>query len=372
MKLPKFIYNSVISHNTSLGDNGAFPKREDVPFDYYVLTNRMDEVVKVIEKELGYVPTVAEAESLLSKMITRIMGMEKPIRPQLEKLCEAITTETLAIPQETVILDCELTDKIEPDRELRIMPEMESDYEFKDVNEMSKANTEILKRRMVNALVQGASYMMMMATFDSDDIEKWSDGLNELYIKAIALNDFLLFNKKEKISDENPMLGSYVETELGKPDEKAVIASQGLIYPFLLQETYRGLFELFGSHGLPDDANKARYIIKKADFTMAEAWDLRMGVALWELVEKCIGDKVEYSVYPYIFSSIVQLDTDEFNDMLMNIFSGTKKAKKWIASIVREVVHDREYQTFKNDLQQFNVDKCLIADAGEEDDNIIN
>ena len=349
MKLANFIYSATLKHNTSLGDNKAFPKREDASFEYMVLKARYGEVIEVLKKEFGDILSCEEAENLLNKYLRMAMEYERPLRPQLEKLCEALCNNILGVPQETVILDCELTDKVEPDNELRIMPEDETDeptYTFDDVDEISIANDAILKRRMLNALVQGASYLLYMASFDNSYVNEWSKDLMPLYVKIMALNDYLLFTKKEEISDRHPMLGAYVETHLGKGNEKTVISSQGLCFPLLLQETFRGFFELFASHGLPDDTKKAMYIIRHADFIMSEAWDLRMGVKLWELIIKN-GENVEASMYPYIFSSIAMLPIDEFNDTLQNLFSKTKKGKTFIENIVNEVIHDNEYQTFK-------------------------
>ena len=47
-------------------------------------------------------------------------------------------------------------------------------------------------------------------------------------------------------------------------------------------------FELFSCHGLPTDSKKANYIISHADFVVAEGWDLRFGVTLWEQIEQYI------------------------------------------------------------------------------------
>ena len=226
---------------------------------------------------------------------------------------------------------------------------------------------------MVNALTQGAAYTLMRRYFDNDIVEEWCDELAPLYNKIIALNDYLLFTKKEEISDKNPMLGSYVETHIGTNNEKTVITAEGLLFPLLLQELFRGFFELFGSHGLPQDAPKANYIMHHADFLMAEAWDLRMGVPLWEYIDKSIDTKSNDAIYPYLFTSLVQLDTSVFNKTLQNIFAQTKKGKRYINDIVKEIVHDKEYQEFKKEIGNINIEKTVLADnnASQEDSNSI-
>ena len=44
MKLPKFLFQYVVKHQTSLGNNLAFPPEQDYPFDYKILKKRMKEV----------------------------------------------------------------------------------------------------------------------------------------------------------------------------------------------------------------------------------------------------------------------------------------------------------------------------------------
>jgi hypothetical protein len=186
------------------------------------------------------------------------------------------------------------------------------------------------------------------------------------------LNDFLLFSEEEEITERNPMLGAYVETEIGEDGEKTVINSQGLTYPLLLQETYRGFFELFATHGLPNEMEDAVFITKRADFTVAEAWDLRIGVALWQEIDKRLDDNVEPTVYPYLFSTIAELDCSHFNDFINDAMTGNSKVYGFLSSIVHEIEHDREYQLFKKDIERFNMEKCLITDEDTEDDGIID
>jgi hypothetical protein len=50
--LPKFLFNAVKKHETSLGDNSLFPTGGDYPFDYIILKERYADVCDAIE-ELG-------------------------------------------------------------------------------------------------------------------------------------------------------------------------------------------------------------------------------------------------------------------------------------------------------------------------------
>ena len=370
MHFPQFIASAITSRNTSIGDNKAFgDKTVSLPTE--LLIDRYDQVIASVKEKFGFIPTEEDALNMLNKLISTAVELEKPLRSQLEKLCEATVISTLSVPQETVILDCKLVDNINPDNSLRIMPEIDEspEYSFKDVN--LNPNDEIMKRRFVDAMVQGISYLLMMATYDNEMLNEWNPELSELYCEIIALNDFLLFSKEEKITDDNPMLGAHVETIVGHSDEQTIIDAQGLVYPLLLQETYRGFFEMFAVNGLPDNINDANYVISKADIVVAEAWDLRIGVPIWQKIDSLLPDGMDYDVYPYLFSSIVIKPVEDFNRTIYDFMTHVEGTIEWINDIIKQVTHDKEYQAFKNDIEKYNLEKCLIKDD-DNDENVID
>ena len=195
MQLGKFIYTGAKEHNTSLVNNQALPQRGDVSYEYVLLKRRFRQIIDQLKDTFGYVPSVNEAEHMLGKLIVKVQRLEEPLRPQLEKLCEAVVTNVLSVPQETILLECNLVDEIEPEQEIRILPEFEEEetaYDFSDVDEVAMANEAILKRRMVNSLVQGVSYLLMMDSFDNSKLSEWSEELPGLYMQIIALNEWLV------------------------------------------------------------------------------------------------------------------------------------------------------------------------------------
>lgn len=369
MLFPEFIANAIMSKNTSVGDNGAFGDKS-VSLPTELLVDRYDQVISSVKEIFGYLPTVDDALSTLSKLIKQTSEIEKPLRAQLEKLCESTVTLTLSVPKETVLLDCYLVDQIKPTNVLRILPEYNetTEYTFKDVE--LEPNAEIMKRRFVNAMVQGISYLLMMKTYDNEKFKEWNPELPELYGRIIVLNDFLLFTKEEKISDDNPMLGAHVETSIGRSDEQTIIEAQGLVYPLLLQETYRGFFEMFAANGLPDNIADARYIISKADIIIAEAWDLRIGVPIWQKIDESLPSNMDCGIYPYLFSSIVIKPVEDFNRTIYDLMTHVEGSIEWLGDVANKATHDKEYQKFKNDIEKFNLEKCVITDDIDNEEMI--
>ena len=325
--LPQFLFKLVKTHTTSLGDNEAFPTSDEYPFDYVLLKERYNEVCDAID-DIGLESLDEDyLMSELSSLVTKCKELETPVRDALEKVCENALNKLFAIPEESINMTFKLVDRIKFKSPIRMRPESSDNlkYTFKDIADIDLSNKAIGKRRFIDALIQGASYLYAnVEGLYIDDIDRINPELPRLYRRIRIINDFLLFTKKEEMSDDKPMQGSYVETHLGIDDAKTTIKAQGIIFPLLFHEAIKGLFELFSAHGLPQDREKAQYIIRKADFVLAEPWDLRLGVGLWRMI---FGGVEDTNMIPYMFTSFVKIPTDEFNLSVKEILSNTEKGK---------------------------------------------
>lgn len=373
MKLPKFLYEKVKTHSTSLGNNSAFPPEEDYPFDYKVLKKRFIQVVEKLKTHpiLGKIDD-SQLTTKLSELLTICKKKERPIRENLLKLCENYMASIFDIPVETIEFQCELVDEIKPKHMFRLLPE-DSDsrkFDFDDLTDFDNVMKVVLKRRLINSLVQGASRELTQTRMYAKAFESFDNELCDLYEQIIIINDYLLFTQQEKISDKHPMQGACVEVELGRQGEKTIIHAQGLIFPYLLTETMRGLFELFASHGLPEDNDKALYIIKQADFLLAEPWDLRFGIPLWHLIDDDILDNPK--VIPYYFMSLCEMKVDEFNENLREMFAKTKRGKSLQNELVLKAKHDFDYDDLSATIQTQNDNKGVIEDEYMSENDIDN
>lgn len=386
LKLKPFIYKAIMGKHTSLGDNPALPPSGDFGFIYDLTKKRFEEVSNRLNNLIdnGLLEN-SESDYLvteLNKRISSCIELEKPLKNQLENLCVRILNEQFSIPEEVVLLSCSLVPNIKSKHAMRIMPEDNSNngdgYSFEDVDEMDLSNKFVLKRRTINALIQGASVIYSVKSMLRDyaeDIDKLSTELIPLWKQILIISDYLLFVKEEKITDKNPMQNSYVEVHVGKGGKKTSIASQGIVFPFLLKETFKGFFELFSSHGLPMDDEKAMYIIRKADFLVAEPWDIRLGVPMWEIIYKQLKgtELMKLNTIPYFFTDICTLELDEFNNVLKNILASTKAGKRFVDEESDNIIHDIEYQQFSDRIQNKNNDSGLLTDdyfTSDELDNV--
>ncbi len=361
--LPQFLFKLVKTHTTSLGDNEAFPTSDEYPFDYVLLKERYNEVCDAID-DIGLESLDEDyLMSELSSLVTKCKELETPVRDALEKVCENALNKLFAIPDESINMTFKLVDRIKFKSPIRMRPESSDNlkYNFKDIADIDLSNKAIGKRRFIDALIQGASYLYAnVEGLYIDDIDRINPELPRLYRRIRIINDFLLFTKKEEMSDDKPMQGSYVETHLGIDDAKTTIKAQGIIFPLLFHEAIKGLFELFSAHGLSKDREKAQYIIRKADFVLAEPWDLRLGVGLWRMI---FGGVEDTNMIPYMFTSFVKIPTDEFNLSVKEILSNTEKGNEIINALMTDAEYDSGYQQFTNRINARNVDKSLIQDS---------
>lgn len=355
--LPQFIFNALKTHKTSLGDNPCFPLEGQEPFDYAIIKQRYKEIIDNLGDNLSLDDAATQYSSLLQECIEK----EKPLRDLLSKICIEFVKQTLCVPQETVILHCNLVDEVSFEHSPRILPEdgATTTYTFDDVNDMEMTNNEVLKRRFVNALTQGASYDLMKQ-FDYSEIFKIDESLPKLYEKILLLNDYLLFNTDEKIDEKTYKPNSCVEVKLGNKNKKTTIKSQGIIFPFLLFDTFKGFFELFGSHGLPESTKKAMHIVRHADFVMADAWDARFGYSLWKLLSDGIND---IKLFPYYFMELSKTNSSSIKEILSNTKQGIR-TKQDIINYCEDLMN---YEESPTDTSIDDNGKGILSDNTEDD-----
>jgi hypothetical protein len=305
--LPQFLYQAVKFHKTSLGDNPAFPGEDDHAFDYTVLKDRFKDLCTQMNDIGVPLGNTEDLLSYLSKLVVKCKELEKPIKDSLEKLCENAVNRLFAIPDGEINFMCKLVDKVKYEIDIAVTPESSGarKYKFKDIADFDLSKKAIAKRRLINSLIMGAAeYYSSMKSLYIEDLNKLNPELSDLYDKIMTINSYLNFITKEEITDDKPKQGSFVEVHVGFNGKKSTINAQGIIFPLMLHDAIKGFFELFSVYGLPTDPEKAKHIVSKADFLLAEPWDMRFGVQLW----KMIFDKMELAdntnIIPYIFTYI--------------------------------------------------------------------
>ena len=365
-KLPDDILSVAMEGRTSIGNNPALPDVFDENFIIKAVGERFSDVRDALDA-LTEVDGVDadDLETILSSLMIRCQELERPMRDKLEKLCFNYVVELFQIPSDSINMNLKLTDSIDYSKfTVDIEPVVGSDdsFEFDDVNQITDLKSEVYKRRLLNCLSMGAG--MTVADHISDYVTEIGEEnlrLAYLYKKILLLNDYLLFTREDAgISDENKMLGGTASVRIGTAGEMVEITVQAKIFPILLCETVRALFELFSSHGLPGNVKLAKRIIGRADFIKAEPWDMRIGPYLWNRLLSRIGD-CDMCVVPYLFRHISRLRVPVFNDFFREVFAGTKKGREMAYSLYSRSL--REYESSNDELApKVNTKKTVITD----------
>ena len=360
-KLPSHILKALRDNHTSLGEHPSFPPEDDDLFLVELLTRVFNEL-----SEKTMIENYETAKNELSTMLSQCKKIESKNIEQLEQLCARIVTELFQIPSDTITLEMKIVDHVNTDNQ-RLLPEKtKEDFSFEDISDMNRLSDEIYKRRMLNVLVTGAAMYYTRYIWNYiKDIFDISPELPSLYKKIIDLNTLLLYYEKNSLNEKETMDGGKVDVTVTSENEFPIINAEGLLFPILVEETIKGLLELAVSNGLPQDIEKAKYVTSKADFKLAELWDMRIGYALWKLIEheakRCDIDLIDIGVN-FFLMELSEMDCEEFNDTLKEIFAKTKKGRQIIIDVVDKITYNKDKDDFNDYIKTKNDSTILVDD----------
>lgn len=364
MKLPDFLIQAIKNNTTSLGDHPAFPPEEEETFIGFLLKNQYNRVMSVFE---GQEMSTKEIAKKLSELLTECQKIESTNKEALEKLCADVCATIFDIPEDTIDIESHLVEECDMSK-YRMTPEATSDFSFNDIDEMRYLSDEIYKRRMMNALITGASmYYGTNIEYYIREVYKINPKLVPLYAEITKYNMALLYNQPDTIKSIERCCSGKVDVYIGNDGERIKIEAEGIIFPVLLEYTVRGLFETAAQQGLPDDEDKIDYILKKADYRLAENWDMRLGVPLWSIlmsdIDKC-GGNLDETGSNFIIMELSRLKPETFNLYLQNAFKQTKKGLSMTKELIDTIQYNKEADDFDN-FVQVNNSKYSINDNSE-------
>ena len=331
MGIPSHLLKSLISNNTSLGQHPCFPPDDELCFLEKIVTPIYEIFTKKnIDKE--------NVKDELSKLVKQAKNIEINNIETLQKLCADIVKNIFNLEdlEETMEFDLKLTNSVD-NSNIRMLPEKTEEYNFDSINEIEFLTKEIYKKRMLNALITGAA--MYYSNNISSYIKELFDVDNELpslYKKIVDYNNHLLFNEPFDYKTMENNISGKVTVVINKNENTTTLTSEAILFPVLLEETIKGVLEKAISNGLPSDYTKAKYIISKSDFKLAEYWDTILGYCLWVIIHdgliKNNIDIIDLGLYNF-FSYVSQIDVDDFNLNLKEVFAKTKHGLQFLKDI---------------------------------------
>lgn len=307
----------------------------------------MDEMTRVFECDVRVIPNM-NLMMMQGMLAGAMMQAEHPHKRRLEDIAERIIREEFNLGQDEVLFDIEIIDmpyvKMPPETEKEKINN--EDQEFKD-----DVEAEIVKRRVSNALMQGAAkkghFMFHMA---SEELEQLMPGIIDIYKKVILTNDlmyYLMGDPEFEQMIEQDMISSYVK--LNFDGDVPVIEAKAFSFPILVHEMVKGVIELLAVPGLPKDKELALTVLEECDYVKAEPWDCRLGPEFWTAFYSLI-DIDDYPIKKLIIRDVFKLPAEDFNQFMYNVLSFPDKAKREINNIVSFIKGQiSDYQFIKDE-----------------------
>lgn len=390
------VERQLASGETPLSGNIAFPKLKaglkTSNFEELIASKRFKDVVAKVKHYTGArnVSGNAFRQLMMSMMqsFMKIVQIESQNKQYLENLAIDIVKKEFEIPEGAINFDVQLvgmgemdTSKFKMKSEDPSQEDVEDTFQMDIEDEMDDFMTsmeqfqlEKSKRRFINALIQGASkkahYMFELVKDELDNIDP---ELLKLYGVTMSVNDLLYW----MLSDDS-MLGMLGgggggggmagSEEVDTKTDPPTIKVRAAMFPVLVHELVKGVHELIGTHGQPDDPAQAEMVMATTDTLENEFWDLRLGPILWEKLQESLPDEVFEEGQRAIQASVLQkfygLSAKEFHVVAHKIMKGSPEGKKFISDLVADIKNNMTKSQF-GDL--FNDDE---DDMDDEDLNV--
>src|SRR6056300_784528 len=390
------IQAKIQGRETPLSDNPALDIDLDgdgvvSSFEELLASKRFADVVDKVKQYTGLTDisgqnALMQLQMMLAQAVQQVKSIENENEEYLENLAVDLVKKELALPDGDFHFDVELlsgmgqidTSKMrpsseEPDEE-DIMKmfgdenadDMEDDIEaFMDA--MDKFDMEKAKRRFINSLIQGASkkghYMFNLVR---DELDRLDPQLLNLYGVLMSIADLMYWIIPDQMTQMMAGSGEGVQgsEEVDETTDPPTIIAKGLFFPVLIHELIKGVYEVLGTQGLPDDPKAAEMVMGSQDTLPYEIWDLRLGPVIWEKFTEAYPEDLYEDdmreIQNYLFSRFSALSTEEFFEVAREILGDSTKGKKIIQRMVDEIMEE---------LRQYDLEDALGGSDEEDEDD---
>ena len=395
-RMDQGIQSKLEKGETPMSDNLGLPRKDndelDNSFEQLVASKRFRDVVEKVKRYTGVNEVtqnqLMNLQGMLMQAVKQVKQIESNNEGYLEQLAVDVVKKELSLPDDAFQYDVELTsmpgqidmskmrkDSEEPEDEDVLdqfgVEENEAEDDLENfMAAFEKFDLEKAKRRFINTLIQGASkkghYMYHLV---KDELEKLDPKLLNLYGVLMSVNDLLYWIMPDEMVMKAAESGQGMEgkEEVDDTTDPPTIKAKGLFFPILIHELLKGVYEVLGTQGLPDDPKAADMVMASQDTLPYEIWDLRLGPVIWEKFmasypEKLYDDDLR-EIQNYLFSRFSSLTTDEFFDVAKMIMSGSDDGKKIVAKMVDEIIEELKSQDYEDAISQYDDD-----DDDDDDD----
>jgi len=341
-----------------------FPAIPEMDRDFVELisSKRFKDSVAKVRSAMGDTRVIQGNNPLQGLMMSVMQSMQRLImiqmqnKEQLEKLAVDLVRKEMGIPKDAMQFKAELVmQPMGPAGGMQNEPEMPSEEEIQEfMGDMEQFNLERAKRRFINSLIQGAAFKGgHMFNLVRNEINDINPQLMDLYTTSQALMEhaYWLFPDMENMAGGGGD-GQMGQSEVDEETDPPTVIGRAVTFPLLVHELVKGVYEVFGTHGLPDDPRQQEMILKAEDTLPAEIWDSRLGPIFWEKFLATypmeLFDDDMKQIQHYLFMRFSSLSADEFMRVAKLILKGDPKGNKFIQDMVNDIVRELKDQEYKD------------------------
>jgi hypothetical protein len=354
----------------------AIPKM-DRDFIELISSKRFKDSVEKVRRFMGNTQVIQGGNPLMQLMMTvgqsmqQIIGIQMRNKEELEQLAIKLVQEEMGIPEGAMQFKAELVmqpmGKAEGMQQEPQLPSEEEVEEF--MGDMENFNLERSKRRFINSLIQGAAFkgghMYVLVSRELNDMDP---RLLNLYGVSQALMEhaYWIFPDMEGMAGGGG--GQMGQSEVDEETDPPTVKAKAVTFPLLVHELVKGVYEIFGTHGLPDDPKQQEMILNAEDTLPAEIWDSRLGPIFWEKFMATypmeLFDEDKKHIQHYLFMRFSALDAKEFFRIAQLILNDDPKGKQFIQRLVDGIVNDLKRQAYKDALPDEEDDDIDLSELG--------
>ena len=340
-----------------------FPAMPEMDRDFIELisSKRFKDSVDKVRMAMGDTRTIQGQNALMQLMGTVGQAMQRLIMIQsqnaeeLEALAVKLVKDELGIPEGAMQFDAQLVMQPMGAAEgMKSEPEMPSEEEVEELmGDIENFNLERAKRRFINSLIQGAAFKGgHMYVMVRDEINDINPQLMNLYAVTQSLMEhaYWIFPDMEGMAGGGG--GQMGQSEFDPETDPPTVKARAVTFPLLVHELVKGVYEVFGTHGLPDDPRQAEMVLSAEDSLPSEIWDSRLGPIFWEKFVstypiELFEDDMKH-IQHYLFMRFSVLNAKEFMTLAKKILKGEPEGQRIIQRMVDDIVKELKEKNYKD------------------------
>lgn len=353
-----------------------FPAIPKMDRDYVELisSKRFKDSVEKVRRAMGDTRAIQGQNPLMTLMMTAMQSLRTVAtiqmrhKEELEQLAIDLVIKEMGIPEGAMQFDAKLVmQPMGAAQGMKEEPELPSEEEIEEfMGDVETFNLERAKRRFINSLIQGAAFkgghMFNLVSRELNDIDPQ---LMNLYTVTQSLMEhaYWLFPDMEGMAGSGG--GQMGQSEVDEETDPPTVKARAFTFPLLVHELVKGVYEIFGTHGLPDDPRQQEMILGAEDTLPAEIWDSRLGPIFWEKFMASypieLFDEDKKHIQHYLFMRFSKLDAKEFFRVAKLILSEDPKGVQFIQRMVDEIVKELKQRDYEESMGDDDFD---LSDLG--------